>query len=785
MSASHVGKRLAIRMLVPTLALLFTGSTLLAQDVAADLEARVRTLIEDVRTDRDALDRSAFDIDAALEATLWNADEIIAFVTREIAYEPYSGALRGAEGTLRSRAGNALDTAVLLARLLGDSGFQTRIQYGSLNPDDAGALLAKVRARATPPEDDTPPVADSAPFAYAAAQADWLLGELDAAGIKLGAARAGKALIETATAYAWVEYRMSPSDGWQAVHPLFETAPAVTSEAFSSGSVPEDKLHTVTIEMQIEQRVGDKRSVTTVAGPYTRPAANLDGVLIEIYNAPNTVTLDRSSDAMAAALDRVSIFTPVLAGVPGTRSFDLSGNTVETDALSMDAFGAGAFFATVGDATEKAANALSALSFGTEGGDNGDLRELTGAWIVYTFTAPGGQRHTWRRALLEPLPEDLDAQARRKAMIAQLTVHHSAMVATGRFPADYAALRAYDRLIATEPLWDVFLASFEDRPVEVSPRDWPGAPDLPHLELFRLFDRAMGSLGGDLVYRNAPALIVIRSGLTLDAKVFHSVDVVANPRMALDLSGVVPAPDPAAVLRAGVWETMAERLVDPVAGDPASGTGALSVFAAAKQQGIGVAWTQKAGEVGTAPLEPSDRAALAQDLDAGFVALLPEAPPEGLAYSAWWRVDPQTGNTLGMLSDGRGSEVTEYITDLILTAYSLVKALKQYADCDQWGSTEEKACCLVEAHLNNVGGMAMGGVLGATFGGAMARMCGSIELVQDTRKMLFNPEEKKEHYDCRINPMEQDIDPSDVVGPGGIIDPTYMGCGGLTADKPK
>jgi hypothetical protein len=303
--------------------------------------------------------------------------------------------------------------------------------------------------------------------------------------------------------------------------------------------------------------------------------------------------------------------------------------------------------------------------------------------------------------------------------------------------------------------------------------------------LFRLFDRATGSFGSDLVYRNAPALIVIRNGLTRDASVFHSVDVVANSRMALDLSGAAPAPNPAAVLRAGVWETMAERLVDPIAGDTASSTGAMTVFAAAKQQGIDFVWMQNPQEVESAPLEPFSKAALAQDINAGFVAILPEARPEGLDYSAWWRVDPRTGNTLGMLSDGRGSEVTEYITDLVLTAYGLVKALKQYADCEQWGSTEEKACCLVEAHLNNVGSLAMGGIVGGAFGGATARMCGSIELVQDTKKMLFDAEENKQSYACRINPMERDMNPNDVVGPGGIIDPTYMGCGGLTAERPE
>lgn len=784
MCTSTVGKILAIGLLASAVAVLSPGSATFAQSAADDLEARVRALIHDVREDRNALDRIAFDLDAVLEAAVWDADEIIGFVSREIAYEPYAGALRGAEGTLRSRAGNALDTAVLLARLLGDSGFQTRIHYGSLTAADAEALLAQSRPRATPPSDDTPPVADSAPFAYAAEQARWLVGELDAAGIKIGGPDAVASLKADAAAYAWIEYRTAPSDAWQAFYPFFETPPAVASEGFSSGAVPEDKIHTVTIEMQIEQRVGEKRTVTTVAGPYTRPAANLDGMLIEIYNAPNTVTLDRSSDAMATALESASIFTPVLAGAPGVRSFDLTGNTVDTGALSTDAFGASAFFKTIGDATERAANALSDLSFGKADADDGDLRELTGVWIAYTFTAPGGQRQIWRRSLLDPLPEDLDADARRNALIAQLTVHHSAMVATGRFSGDYAALRAYDRLIETEPLWDVFLASFEDRQVAISPRDWPGAPDLAHIELFRLFDRATGSLGADLVYRNAPALIVIRNGLSRDTTVFHSVDVVTNPRMALDLSGAVPVPNPAAVLRAGVWDTMAERLVDPIAGDPASGTGTMSVFAAAKQQGIGFDWLRAANETESAPLNPSAKAALAQDLEAGFVTLLPVARPAGLEYSAWWRVDPRTGNTLGMLSDGRGSEVTEYVTDLILTAYSLVKSLKQYADCEQWGSTEEKACCLVEAHLNNVGGLAMGGIVGGAFGGATARMCGSIELVRDAKKALFEPERKEEHYNCRINPMEKDIDPNDVVGPGGIIDPTYMGCGGLTAEKP-
>ena len=62
-------------------------------------------------------------------------EQIFAFVRDEIAFESYVGSLRGARGTLWSKAGNALDQARLLIALLRVSGVPSQYVQGTL-PDD-------------------------------------------------------------------------------------------------------------------------------------------------------------------------------------------------------------------------------------------------------------------------------------------------------------------------------------------------------------------------------------------------------------------------------------------------------------------------------------------------------------------------------------------------------------------------------------------------------------------------------------------------------------------------
>jgi len=61
-----------------------------------------------------------------------NPNTIFAFVRDQIGFDVYYGSLRGARGTLWSKAGNSLDRASLLIALLGASGISARYVHGTL-----------------------------------------------------------------------------------------------------------------------------------------------------------------------------------------------------------------------------------------------------------------------------------------------------------------------------------------------------------------------------------------------------------------------------------------------------------------------------------------------------------------------------------------------------------------------------------------------------------------------------------------------------------------------------
>src|SRR5690606_19333666 len=99
---------------------------------------------------RGYIDRSQFDLEALLDTLYYDEEEIIAFVRDNIYFEQYPGLLRGAQVTLSSRAGNALDQSLLLAQLLKDAGLDARIARGRLSVDEAEALLLKLTVERAP-----------------------------------------------------------------------------------------------------------------------------------------------------------------------------------------------------------------------------------------------------------------------------------------------------------------------------------------------------------------------------------------------------------------------------------------------------------------------------------------------------------------------------------------------------------------------------------------------------------------------------------------------------------
>lgn len=82
-----------------------------------------------------------------------------AFIRDHVAFDPYPGVLRGAQGTLSARAGNAWDQALLLHALVEANGYDVRFAFATLGDDAVASLLAAAPDGARVPLDD-PPMAE-------------------------------------------------------------------------------------------------------------------------------------------------------------------------------------------------------------------------------------------------------------------------------------------------------------------------------------------------------------------------------------------------------------------------------------------------------------------------------------------------------------------------------------------------------------------------------------------------------------------------------------------------
>jgi Transglutaminase-like superfamily len=128
-------------------------AALVIEDRPAPLEGEI---------DLDALQATAFNRAEAMPLWAWDIPELafhldldplraFEFVRDHIAYEPYHGALRGAEGTLDARAGNALDRALLLSALLDEMLVPHRFAFAELDDEMAGQLVDRAIQGASEP----------------------------------------------------------------------------------------------------------------------------------------------------------------------------------------------------------------------------------------------------------------------------------------------------------------------------------------------------------------------------------------------------------------------------------------------------------------------------------------------------------------------------------------------------------------------------------------------------------------------------------------------------------
>ncbi len=696
----------------------------------------VGPLTENLTRLQQLIDRSQFDLEELLFTLDYDHEQIISYVKQEVGLDIYPGTLRGSKGTLMSRAGNALDQSILLAKLLKDAGLDARIARGNLTSDEARMLVNELRKpRPTHPPAiasenqqsaihilqelgklesgfgveggeflfESPDISTFPNYEAVLTTANELNQKMQSTSMAMQRSD-DSVLIEEAEDYFWVQYRLGPGE-WQDAHPSFATEapfePKFTS--IFADEIPPELHHKFSVQVFIETTNGRKLEVKPVSSKWERPIANLIAVPLVFANMPNTLM---SSSEMVPnlreAVENASWFSPIFEGGLGPESefFDKNGNIIDPMAAGDPAAG---IFQEVNNLFGKAVGEIG------EGG----RPTLTAQWMEFKFTAPDGKVREHRRTVIDRvgpatrLAGELPAPPEpiTTSELATLLQRHTFMISAGGTPQamaiDTAIQGVLDSRAAVEQLLNAELENPQggsdwSQALKSVPQYWTG-----HLSLFTLLDMGNDLTDGHLIYRSGPSLVIHTEGFSGADSFIRSIDIVQNPKRAVDLTAQPPTHNPAALIAAGVWETMHEGLA---LGASEHYLNTMIVFDRATESGA----TVNVFSPGTKSLEKlgvsSDtKTALQSDLDNGFAVIAPDIDQPN--DFGWWRIDPKTGETLGQIADGRGGAVaTEYLEGLALgisislLAVGLIGCTKAYDPptlADVGSARVALACCFL------------------------------------------------------------------------------------------
>jgi len=666
-------------------------------------------LIEELRSH---LDRSQFDLEALLEKLDYDPSRISDFVKESVAFEQYPGVLRGAKGTLHSKAGNSMDQSLLLATLLKDAGFEARIARVRLTPTQAAQLLNEIRPRHGSPE-----IGDLVAIRETFAKLSQLSGvpleetEAQLSGLNQQLAVEEDPAFQSVTRhqgqlkevlkdqgltapdsgemtkirleardYFYVEFKDPSTARWTEIHPAFSDEPTFSGtlkpEEYLVGQVPESLLHRVRFSVKNLRKFGDKEIEDTVIADWERPAANLIGSPIEFMNVPNTLLASADYESLDEAFAATSFFLPFVNwSVPTTaQPFDPSGQPIDQFAAQNMAAG---LIQTVGGKFGSAAGLLAGE--GTET----TLLSLLSQTIEYTLISPTGEEESHARTIdlapqtSLPLGYSGDQDANKIELAKRLFHRWVFMVSVGQIPEALIFDRVLEKLIRNREVLRAVVESRLDSsidPTEVASqqeldKDWIGL-----LFLYNSFDRILSAFEDASVYRPRPSLVVYEETTAFNEGGEIVIDIVANSRRALAREDGRLAVRRDINMSVGIWESLQEGIFLD-GGRQVAWTAPSHIEESLRQ---GVELVSVGSETDIQKLEgvgETTQEAMRQDLDRGYLLVAPtraiESQPE---LYGWWRVSPDTGETLGRGLEGKGSTATEWLQFLgvaVVVAFSI------------------------------------------------------------------------------------------------------------------
>jgi hypothetical protein len=211
------------------------------------------------------------------------------------------------------------------------------------------------------------------------------------------------------------------------------------------------------------------------------------------------------------------------------------------------------------------------------------------------------------------------------------------------------------------------------------------------------------------------------------------MDVVYNKVEHVRVTDVGISSVPRAALQNGIWDTVLESVPGKLRrAEVLSIASTMDLFALAREQAIETKVFLSGGDADLSGLglDANARRFLQNDLDRGYAIVTTERVPDGAPMAGWWRINAESGETLGMTGDGYGQESVEYVLlDLIGTAKGLVEGLNSILACNSEPSMVTRLCCLMNAHADSMYGNAIGGFIGTMLGSAAGSLWSSANTI--------------------------------------------------------
>lgn len=565
---------------------------------------------------------------------------IFDFVRDNIAFETYTGLLRGPRGTLLAMAGNSVDRAALLASMLQDAGQRIRYVRGTLEDREARRLVTSMwgeRPRLTPSKSHPSAAAQQAWETLAAAiKRDYRLlrDYLKTANspdrespVSLGS------LVKEASAHYWIQWLKNST--WVDLDPSFSDATpgrAYTRAKETFDALPDALFHRVTIRLQLEEYTGDIRSSRDILS-YTGRASDLSGVDLMLAHQPENWKGPATSlqSALSSAIQSTSRVKPVL--VIGRKNW-VVGEPFRQKSPTGQGIGG------IGDLLSGA-------------GTRNPVPIATAESLQFDFSYPGGSKVSIEREIFDVVGSGRRATNKNLtgSEIGDRTAHTGAFDVIEHF---YVLFFTTGRLDPSQ-----LRGVAEERLKNGKPLDLSTAMQRINLSLVAISDGLLGGSRNLVFYPDSPRVVITELSTTRGNRGL-AIDLRRNYARGL-ASEAHPQQTFLAQVFRGVVDGSLERVIaELVAHEPgvkgawsiAMSTSALFEQANATRTPVRLLTPQDTSFGGGLP--ENTLAMLRADLAQGYLALAPQRTIAigGTPRFAWWRIDRRSGETIAVTDEG-------------------------------------------------------------------------------------------------------------------------------------